>query len=105
MTRTILFTAALATATALFAVGVQASDDDARRFGDMPPRAEWMSVADLAQKLEAQGYTIREIDTEYGVYEVEMTDPNGMRVEAYLHPVTGEPVQRRARDRDWGDDD
>ena len=89
MKRTVLLTAALATA---------ASDDDGRRFADMPPRAQWMSIADLAAKLEAQGYTVREIDTDDGVYEVEMTDANGMRVEAYLHPVTGEPLRRQSVD-------
>jgi len=95
MTRTILFAAALATAASGFTAGAQASDDDNRRFGDMPPRSEWMSVSALAQKLEAQGYVIREIDTDYGVYEVEMIDGNGMRVEAYIHPVTGETVRGR----------
>jgi len=94
----ILFTAALATATGLFVAGAQASDDNYKRFDNMPPQAEWMSISDLSQKLESQGYQIREIDTEYGVYEVEMIDANGMRVEAYLHPVTGEPVQRRGYD-------
>ncbi|WP_101068644.1 PepSY domain-containing protein [Roseovarius salinarum] len=94
-----LVTTALAVAAGLAATGVQASDDDMRRDADTPPRSEWMSVSDLAQKLESQGYTVHEIDTEYGVYEVEMTDEQGMRVEGHLHPVTGEPVHRR------GDDD
>ncbi|MEQ8298086.1 MAG: PepSY domain-containing protein [Nitratireductor sp.] len=98
MKRTVLLTAALATAVALATAGARASDDDGRRFADMPPRAQWMSIADLAAKLEAQGYTVREIDTEDGVYEVEMTDANGMRVEAYLHPVTGEPLRRQSVD-------
>ncbi|MDR9394207.1 MAG: PepSY domain-containing protein [Roseovarius sp.] len=90
---------ALAVAAGLAASGVKASDDEDRQMKKTPPRAEWMRVAELAQQLEAQGYTIHEIDTEYGVYEVEMTDAQGMRVDAYLDPVTGKPVQRR------GDDD
>lgn len=98
MTRTILFTAALATAAGLFALGAQASDTERTRLQDVPPRAEWMPVADLAAKLEAQGYTIREIEMERGAWDVEMTDANGMKVEAYLHPVTGEVLP-------WGDDD
>lgn len=97
MTRTILFTAALATAAGLFALGAQASDDRAR-LENPPPRSEWMSIADLSAKLEAQGYTIREIEAERGAWDVEMTDANGMKVEAYLHPVTGEPLL-------YGDDD
>ncbi|MEE4119921.1 MAG: PepSY domain-containing protein [Paracoccaceae bacterium] len=98
MTRTILFTAALATATGLFALGAQASDDDRARLDNPPPRSEWMSIAELSAKLEAQGYTIREIEAEGGAWDVEMTDANGMKVEAYLHPVTGEPLP-------YGDDD
>lgn len=89
---------ALAVAAGLAASGAQASDDISNRAADMPPQSEWMSVSELAQKLESQGYTVREIDTGHGVYEVEMTDANGMRVEAYLHPVTGEPVQRLSND-------
>jgi hypothetical protein len=98
MIRTIPFATGLATAAALFALGAQAADDTRPRAQDAPPRAEWMSIADLAAKLEAQGYTIREIEVERGAYDVELTDGNGMKVEAYLHPVTGEPLPR-------GDDD
>ena len=95
MRRTILFTATLATAAGLLAAGAIASEDDRTAMRTAP--AEWMSVAALAQKLEAQGYTVREIERDDGYYEVEMTDPNGMRVEAYLDPLTGDPV-------DWDDD-
>lgn len=77
----------------------QASGDtDAGRVGG-PPLADWMSVADLAAQLEGQGYRVLEIEREQGVWEVEMLDTNGLRVEAYLDPVTGAPVQHRG-DRD-----
>ncbi|MEQ9258639.1 MAG: PepSY domain-containing protein [Roseovarius sp.] len=89
---------AFAIAAGLAAVSAQASEDEGRILAETPPASEWMSVAELAQKLEAQGYTVREIEMEHGVYDVEMTDANGMRVEAYLHPVTGEPVERRGYD-------
>jgi len=91
--------AALALATGLVAVTAQAQDITTKGFGTVPPRAEWMKISDLALKLEAQGYTIRELDSDDGIYEVEMQDANGMRVEAYLHPVTGEVLQRQ-RDND-----
>ena len=39
--------------------------------------------------LEGQGYTVREIELERGRYDVEMIDGKGMKVEAYLNPVTG----------------
>ncbi|KRS15679.1 PepSY domain-containing protein [Roseovarius indicus] len=98
MTHLKLAATAIAVAAGLAAAGAQASDDDGARMTNMPPRAEWMSVAELAQKLEAQGYTVHEIETDDGVYDVEMTNADGMRVEAYLHPVTGEPLPRRGYD-------
>ena len=87
MRKSLLTVAALAAA----AGAALASDDrdDRRQPLTDAPRAEWMSVGQVAQQLEAQGYVIREIDTERGAYEVEATDANGMRVEAHVHPVTG----------------
>lgn len=98
MTRKLLLTAALVTAIGLFAAGAQASPDDARSAAGVTQQGEWMSIASVIQKLEGQGYKVRSIETEHGVYEVEMTDANGMRIETYLNPVTGEPVQRRGHD-------
>jgi hypothetical protein len=86
MRKTLLIAAAFAAAGgAAFASGDR---DDGPRVD--APRAEWMSVSDLALKLEAQGYVVREIEVDRGAYEVEATDANGMRVEAYFHPVTGD---------------
>jgi hypothetical protein len=90
----------LATALAAASGAAFASDDRGDRRAPLTdaPRAEWMSVSQVAQSLEAQGYVIREIDVERGAYEVEATDANGMRVEAYVHPVTGAILP-------YGDDD
>jgi hypothetical protein len=54
------------------------------------PRGEWLSPAQIAEKLGAQGYKVIEIEADDGAYEVEMTDKNGMRVESHVHPKTGE---------------
>lgn len=67
-------------------------DRDDRAMGQAVTAEEWMSVSDVAQKLEGLGYTVREIDRERDVYEVEVTDANGLRLEAYLDPRTGEIV-------------
>lgn len=75
-----------------------ASDDDDTRSNDLPPRAEWMSIADLASRLEAEGYKIREIEVEHGVYDVEMFDDKGYKVEGYFDLVTGERVKYRGYD-------
>lgn len=98
MTRKILATTILAGGTALLALGAAQADGRVRQRADVPPRSEWMSIADLSAKLESQGYRIDEIEAEHGAYEVEMTDAKGMQVEAYLDPVTGEPIRKGRED-------
>ena len=63
----------------------------------LAPQGAWMSVAAPAGKLEAQGCTVREIDRDDGDV-LEMTDAGGLRVQAWLDPVTGDPVERRDND-------
>lgn len=95
MTKT-FSTAALVAAivgTAGLATAAMASGDDYRAGASGPPASEWMSVSALAAQLEGQGYQILEIDRERGAWDVEMIDANGMRVEAYLDPITGEPLR------------
>lgn len=67
-------------------------DRDDRVVGQAVPAEEWMSVSAVAQKLEGMGYTVREIDRERNVYEVEATDANGLRLEAHVDPRTGDIV-------------
>ena len=75
-----------------------AGDDDGRnRWGIDAPRDQGMSLADVTAKLEAAGYTIREIEIDDGIYEVEGRDANGARIEADVHPVTGEILRRGDR--------
>ena len=54
------------------------------------PRAEWMSPAQITDKLVAAGYRVTEIETDDGAYEVELVDKNGTKVEGHVHPATGE---------------
>ena len=54
------------------------------------PRAEWMSPAQVTEKLAAAGYRVTEIETDDGAYEVDMVDKNGTRIEGHVHPATGE---------------
>jgi hypothetical protein len=54
------------------------------------PRAEWMSPAQITDKLVAAGYRVTEIEADDGAYEVELVDKNGTRVEGHVHPATGE---------------
>jgi len=100
MTRTILFTASLAAGLGLAALGATAQQQ-----GGTGPAQDRMSIARIATMLEDQGYTVREIELERGRYDVEMIDARGMKVEAYLNPVTGEVLPYRDDDGRYDDDD
>ena len=54
------------------------------------PREQWLSPAQISEKLGAQGFKVTEIETDDGAYEVDLIDKNGTRVEAHVHPATGE---------------
>lgn len=54
------------------------------------PRDQWLSPAQISEKLSAQGYKVTEIETDDGAYEVDLIDKNGTRIEAHVHPATGE---------------
>ena len=99
MKRTILFSASLATALGLFALGASAQDQTTAQTQDR------MSIAQIATMLEDQGYTVLEIELERGRYDVEMIDANGMRVEAYLDAATGAALPYREDDDDRNDRD
>jgi hypothetical protein len=92
MTRTILISAALASAVGLFALGANAQQQS--------PQPQRMSVAQIATLLEDQGYSILEIELERGRYDVEMIDGRGMKLEAYLDPTTGAVLPYRDHDDD-----
>jgi hypothetical protein len=81
---------ALATLVAAigFAAPAFASNDDAGKLN--VPAAEWKSVAEIKDKITAAGYTVREIETDDGAYEVKVVDKDGVRQELHVHPATGE---------------
>jgi len=54
------------------------------------PQAEWQSPAAIADKLRGQGYQVIEIESDDGAYEVELIDGKGVKIEAHVHPGTGE---------------
>lgn len=62
--------------------------DPARRLN--VPQDRWLSPAQISEKLVAQGYKVTEIESDDGAYEVDLVDKNGTRVEAHVHPATGE---------------
>ncbi len=62
-------------------------------------KADWMSENTLEEILVADGWKVRRMKVDGGCWEVYGTTPEGERVEAYFHPVTGEKllVARRGK--------
>lgn len=100
MKHTILFTASLAATAGLFTLGATAQQQ-----GGTGPAQSRMSIAEIATMLEGQRYSVLEIELEHGRYDVEMINADGMRVEAYLDPVTGAVLPYRDDDDRHRDDD
>ena len=66
--------------------------------------ARWLSIPEVAARLESAGYrNIEKIEREGGSYEVKATDPAGRRMKLYVHPQTGAVIDQRQRDRDDSD--
>jgi len=56
------------------------------------PQSGWKTRADLEASLIKQGWTIKKSKVDGGCYEVYGTTPEGVRVEAYFHPVSLEKL-------------
>jgi len=54
-------------------------------------RAAWLTPDALTKLLEADGWSVRRMKEDGGCWEVYGTNPDGIRVEGYFHPVTGAP--------------
>lgn len=65
----------------------------------------WMSVGDLTAKLEAQGYTVREVERDDDRYEVDVTDRDGVKWDARIDRSTGEILSRDRDDDNDNDND
>ncbi|NBN62938.1 PepSY domain-containing protein [Microvirga tunisiensis] len=85
--RKILIASCLLAAVAAAPLGASASDVN------LPvnvPKDQWLSVEQIAAKFKADGYDVRKVEIDDGVYEVYAIDAKGMRLEAHVHPATGE---------------
>ena len=54
-------------------------------------RAAWLTKDALTMQLEAKVWSVRHMKEDGGCWEVYGTNPDGLRVEGYFHPVTGAP--------------
>lgn len=89
----------LAVSALIFALGTPALASDDDYIGPLNvPREQWLPISQVVQKLEAAGYTVREIEADDGVYEFEGTDASGNRIEGHAHPGTGEVLSTRPDD-------
>lgn len=93
--RKLLILPTLAFAIATAAGSASASNDDVRV--DVP-RDQWLTIAQITEKFTSQGYDVRQVEVEDGGYEIYAIDKNGKRLEAYVHPVTGELLKSEMDD-------
>ena len=56
------------------------------------PESSWKPVDELKIKLTTEGWTISNVKTDEGCYEVYGKDQDGNKVEVYFDPVTFEKV-------------
>jgi len=95
--RTKTMLSALAITAGLVAGGLFLSPSFAKD-NDSSAGRQWLSIAQLSDRLEAAGYrNIEEIEREHGGYEVRATDRDGKRVKLRLNPWTGEVEQGQAQ--------
>jgi hypothetical protein len=80
----IIISAAIAVPAAVLA------GDDHRDGRLNVPHDKWLSPGQISEKLDQKGYRVTEIEVDDGAYEVEMTDKSGTRIDAHVHPATGE---------------
>ena len=56
------------------------------------PKAQWQPTSALVNKLEGQGWKIRNMKVDSGCYEVYGTDGNGKLRETHFNPATLQSV-------------
>ena len=89
--RTKLLLSAILLSAAIGAPAAVLAGDDAFAANRLNvPKDKWLSPTQITEKLDQKGYKVSEIEADDGPYEVEMTDKNGVRIEAHVHPETGE---------------
>jgi len=95
--RKLMILPALALAAITAMAGAAAAGDDVR--ADAPhQRDRWMSVQQVTDMLTSQGYTVRDVEIDDGLFEIEARDRDGKWIEAKIHPVSGEVLHKKLDD-------
>lgn len=89
MRRTAVFAALALSLAVAVPTGAMAIDDLFKTRLNVPAD-QWLSPSEIATRLADKGYRVVEIESDDGAYEVEMIDKNGVKIEAHVHPATGE---------------
>lgn len=93
-----LFKTLLASAALGSALLMPAFADDKRN--DTTPERQWLSIAQVAARLEAAGYRqIEKIERERGGYEARATNQAGERTKLYVNPQTGALTSQHGKAR------
>jgi len=92
-----LFKTLIASAALGSALLMPAFADD-KRNDTTPERQQWLSIAQIAARLEAAGYRkIEKIEREGGGYEARATNQAGERTKLYINPQTGALISHTAK--------
>ena len=95
MNKLIIASAFAVVLTAGAGAALASGDDDLRINA---PRDQWLSIPQVTEKYKAEGYDVRQVKVEDGGYEIYAIDKDGRRIEAYVHPVTGEMLKSERDD-------
>ena len=82
-------------AAALCVIALGAAGAQAKSLGracTTAPESQYLATTELKAKIEAQGYTVREIEIEKACAEVYAIDKAGAKVELFLDPTNGSIV-------------
>jgi hypothetical protein len=60
-------------------------------------KAKWLTKDQLANLLTKAGWQVNRMKPDGGCWEVYGTTPEGLRVEGYFHPATGEQLMLNQR--------
>jgi hypothetical protein len=97
-----LFKTLIASAALGSALLMPAFADD-KRNDTTPERQQWLSIAQIAARLEAAGYRqIEKIEREGGGYEARATNQAGERTKLYINPQTGALTSQHGKARKGG---
>ncbi len=90
----------LAAATAIATMSASPASATGKVKCEAGPQSGWKTRDALETKLKKQGWEVRKSKVDGGCYEVYGKTPEGMKVEAYFHPVTFEKlyVGRRGKE-------